>query len=102
MYGATLLAAGAAHVSVALPSAFAVAIRFCTKLKYAAVIVLLDSTYPEPAKLFVLSAVVPNVFSLAVEKEFALTPLYTEEPLFQLFANWIAVVLPLNVLPETI
>ena len=50
-------------------------------------IVLLDSTYPEPEKLFVFCAVTPKVFPLAVENEFALTPLYTDEPLFQLFAN---------------
>jgi hypothetical protein len=51
------------------------------------VIVLSDASYPDPEKLFVFSAVAPNVFPLAMENEFALTPLYTEEPLFQLFAN---------------
>ena len=84
---AVLLAADASQSRSTLPSAFATAVRFVTALRYAAVIVLLDSTYPEPEKLVTFDAVAPNVFPVAVEKELELTPLYVFAPLFQLFAN---------------
>jgi hypothetical protein len=84
---AVLLAVDASQSRSTLPSEFATAVRFVTALRYAAVIVLLDSTYPEPENVVAFEVLAPNVFPLAVENEFALTPLYTEEPLFQLFAN---------------
>ena len=83
---AVLLAADASQSRSTLPSAFATAVKFVTGLRYAAVIVLLDSTYPEPEKLVAFDAVEPNVFPLAVEKEFALAPFDGDPPL-QLFAN---------------